>query len=94
MRLGGYPLVVLFLITTGCRSVDPAARFIARMDGAPAGERPKGWEHTKELMSRPAPVVGQLAPDFTLPSLNGEQTITRSAHQAGRPLVLIFASYT
>lgn len=46
-------VTILLFIAAGCRSVDPATRFIARMDRAPAEERPKGWEHTKSLMSRP-----------------------------------------
>jgi hypothetical protein len=64
------------------------------MDRAPVEKRPKDWEHTKMLMSRPTPAVGQSAPDFTVPMLDGVQTVTRSAHQAGRPLVLIFGSFT
>jgi hypothetical protein len=88
-----FPLVLLW-ITAGCRSTDPAAQFIARMDRAPAEKHPKDWEQTKTLMARPAPAVGQPAPDFTLPTLDGGQSFTRSAYQAGRPLVLIFGSFT
>ncbi len=85
---------ILLLITAGCQSVDPAARFITRMDRAPAEERPKGWEGVKSLMARRAPAVGQPAPEFTLPTLGSKQTVTRSAFQAERPLVLIFGSFT
>lgn len=80
--------------TVGCRTTDPAEQFISRMDQAPAEKRPKNWEQTKTLMSRPAPAVGQVAPDFTLPTLAGTPPITRSVHQADRPLVLIFGSFT
>ena len=81
-------------ITVGCRSPDPAPHFIARMDHAPAEKRPKNWDHTKNLMARPTPEVGRPAPDFTLPTLDGTQTITRSEYQAGRAQVLIFGSFT
>lgn len=85
---------ILVLIATGCQSTNPAGRFIAQMDRAPAEQQPKGWEQTKQLMSRPVPAIGQPAPDFTLPTLNGSQEITRSLHQEGHPLVLIFGSFT
>ena len=67
---------------------------MAQMDHAPMEKRPKDWDHTKSLMSRAVPAVGQPAADFTLAMRDGERTITRSAHQAGRPLVLIFGSFT
>jgi hypothetical protein len=38
--------------------------------------------------------VGQAAPDFTLPDLEGKKTVTLSAFKGKRPVVLIFASYT
>ncbi len=81
-------------VATGCKSLDPAAKFMTEMDHAPAEKRPKDWEHTRTLMSRPGPAVGQPAPDFTLLLRGGEQTVTRSSHQAGRPQVLIFGSFT
>ena len=85
---------ILLSITVGCRTADPAGHFIARMDRAPVEKRPKDWEQTKTLMARSAPEVGQPAPDFSLPTLDGAESVTRSAHQAGRPLVLIFGSFT
>ena len=87
-------VIILPWLAAGCRSPDPAARFIARMDRAPVEKRPKNWEHTRSLMVRPAPEAGQLAPDFSLPGLDGGQSVTRSTYQASRPLVLIFGSFT
>jgi hypothetical protein len=84
----------LLPILGGCKTADPAARAIAEIDSAPPEKRPKNWDQTKALMARKAPAVGQPAPDFSLPTLDGRGTITRSAHQAGRPLVLIFGSFT
>jgi hypothetical protein len=78
----------------GCRTADPAAEAIAAIDRSPPEKRPKNWEQTKALMARKAPAVGDPAPDFSLPTLDRRRTITRSAHQAGRPLVLIFGSFT
>ena len=87
-------LLLLLALTVGCRSVDPAAKFITRVDNSPPDRRPKGWENIKVLMSRTAPGPGQIAPDFTLPVLEGTNEINRVAHQGDRPLVLIFASFT
>jgi len=87
-------LSLLLLAVAGCQGPDPAHKFIARVDQGPAEKRPKDWENTKALMSRPVPAVGTLAPDFTLQTLDGKQTLTRSTYQAGRPMVLIFGSFT
>ena len=38
--------------------------------------------------------VGDPAPDFTLPAVDGKETVTLSAFKGKRPVVLIFASYT
>jgi hypothetical protein len=41
-----------------------------------------------------APKVGDLAPDFSLKSLDGESTTELSAFRNNKPVVLIFGSYT
>ncbi|HWB06506.1 MAG TPA: hypothetical protein VG796_26010 [Verrucomicrobiales bacterium] len=87
-------LTISILMAAGCRAPDPAAKFIAEMDRAPAAKRPPDWERTKRLMARTAPKKGQPAPDFSLRTLDGSRVITRSSYQAGRPLVLIFGSFT
>jgi hypothetical protein len=89
--------MVLIVAVTGmssCESQDPAARMIERMDRAPADRRPPNWERVRTLISRPAPAVGDVAPDFTLPTLSGHETVTCSAFQGDRPLVLVFGSFT
>ena len=91
-RLVGGGIAALSLVLAGCRSGD-RAEFIAQVDAAPADRRPPDWERTKRLMARRAPGVGEVAPDFTLP-LPGGGEITRSSLQDGRPLVLIFGSFT
>ncbi len=68
--------------------------FIARVDASPPEEQPPNWNHVKRLMARRAPSVGETAPDFTLPAFDGSGSVTRSAFHDGRPLVLIFGSYT
>ncbi len=78
----------------GCSSGDPAPGFIAEVDRAPAEKRPPNWEHTKALMARPAPRVGDAAPEFSLNTVDGARTITRSKFHADRPLVLVFGSFT
>jgi hypothetical protein len=37
---------------------------------------------------------GDIAPDFSLPVLDGSRTVTLSAEMRERPVVLIFGSYT
>ena len=37
---------------------------------------------------------GELAPDFTLPTLDQKEQVTLSSHRGRRPVVLVFGSYT
>ena len=71
-----------------------ADAFVARVDASPPEEQPPNWNHVKRLMARKAPFVGESAPDFTLPAFDGSGSVTRSEFHDGRPLVLIFGSYT
>src|SRR5215831_4574154 len=86
--------LLLLFVAAGCQTGDPARHFIAEMDRKPDASHPVGWQEVKRLMARPAPAVGQPAPDFTLTTLDGTETLTRSVYQEGRPLVLIFGSFT
>ena len=87
-------LLGVVAVICGCSSQDPAAKFIQSMDQAPPQERPPHWERTKALMTRRAPAVGEPAPDFTLRTVDGQTSITRSTHQDSKPLVLVFGSFT
>jgi hypothetical protein len=73
---------------------DPADRFMARMERSDPAQRPPDWENTKRLMARPAPKTGDVAPDFTLKTVDGGTNVVRSQFAAGRPLVLVFGSFT
>jgi hypothetical protein len=73
---------------------DQTSMFIQQMDAAPPGQRPPDWEITKKLMGRVAPRVGDPAPDFTLETTDQTISLTRSTFQSGKPLVLIFGSFT
>jgi len=86
-------VIVLSAVVIGCAARDPAADFIARTDRMPPEKQPPNWSTVKQLMARRAPQVGEPAPDFTLPTLDGRE-ITRSAFQLDRPLVLVFGSFT
>jgi hypothetical protein len=79
---------------SGCGKPDPAAEFIGRMDRLPPEQRVPNYDALKVRMSRPAPAVGAMAPDFTLPVAGGSGSITRSAFAPGKPQVLIFGSWT
>ena len=41
-----------------------------------------------------APKVGELAPDFELRDINGENPIQLSSYQGKKPVILIFGSFT
>jgi peroxiredoxin len=43
---------------------------------------------------RSAPRAGDLAPDFTLSDINGENSLTLSDFRGKKPVVLIFGSFT
>ncbi|GEM_PF-1579653 len=102
MIIGGKPhgflrgalVCVVLLGVPGCMSGDPAPRMIAMVDSMPTEKRPPDWERTKALMSRQAPPVGSIAPDFTLIGLDASEPVRLSTYHAGRPKVLIFASFT
>lgn len=85
---------VAMLAAQGCMFGDPAPRMIAMVDAMPAEKRPPDWERTKSLMSRNAPEVGSIAPDFTLTGVDSSEPIRLSTYAPGRPKVLIFASFT
>lgn len=86
--------VSLLLGGAGAALAQDAAAFIQAMDKAPPEKRPPHWEQTKAMMARRAPAVGEPAPDFTLKSLDGKTTTTRSKLSPGKPQVIIFGSYT
>lgn len=89
-------LLTIGWVMCACRSNEenPAAAFYAEQESLPPEKRVPEWDRVKALMSRPAPAVGDVAPDFTLPTLDGDSQITRSAHQEDKPLLMIFGSYT
>lgn len=73
---------------------DPAGKFIEQMDKAPPEKRLPNWEQTRKLMARVAPKPGDVAPDFSLHTLDMKATIKLSQHKDDRPVVLIFGSFT
>jgi hypothetical protein len=87
---------ICLLLLIGCAPTaeQKAAQFMARMDAAPPSERVPNWEHTRAMMLRQPPAVGDPAPDFSLTTCDGSQSIRLSEFRAGRPVVLIFGSWT
>ena len=75
-------------------SPDPAKGMIERMDKMPPEQQPPEWKETKALMARKAPAAGEAAPDFVLKTVDGKSEVKRSVFHEGRPLVLLFGSYT
>lgn len=68
--------------------------YLAKIDQMPPEQRPPEWDQTRQLMARRAPAIGEIAPDFSLPRIDGSKSIRRSAMQGGRPMVLVFGSFT
>ncbi|MGB0716919.1 MAG: hypothetical protein ACPGXK_13635 [Phycisphaerae bacterium] len=87
-------LVAAIAGLSGCQTQDPAEGFVQYMNSLPEEERLPEWDKTYQLMSRPAPQAGDIAPDFTLDTYDGSRAVTRSRIQGDRPMVLIFGSYT
>jgi hypothetical protein len=94
--IGQFSLLICCFGTvfTMVQEIDPAKKFIDQMDKAPPEKRVPNWEQTKALMSRVAPKVGEQAPDFSLPTLDGKETVKLSQHKGGKPVVLVFGSFT
>lgn len=86
--------ILVSILVAGCTPNDQMAMFVKQVDSAPASERPPNWEEVKRLMARPAPAVGAVAPDFSLSSVDGRQSLTMSRQRGERMLVLIFGSFT
>lgn len=90
--------LILVPVLVGCtllmQDTDPAKKFIDQMDKAPPEKRVPNWEQTKAMMARVAPKVGDVAPDFSLATLDGRETVKLSQHRASKPVVLIFGSFT
>ena len=89
-----WTLLAGLVLVAGCAFAQDADDFIRAVDKSPPDKRPPHWEQTKALMARKPPAVGDVAPDFTLKSLDGEKSVTRSKLPPGKPQVLIFGSYT
>ena len=87
-------LLLILCAFAGCTPSHQMAMFVKKMDSAPASERPPNWAEVKRLMNRPAPAVGTEAPNFSLATLDGTQTLTMSRHRANQQLVLVFGSFT
>lgn len=89
-----FPLTGALVAVAGCMTGDPADKMIQMVDQSPPEKRPPDWDTTRSLMMRPSPSVGDVAPDFTLKTANGDQSITRTKYQPGKPQVLVFGSFT
>jgi hypothetical protein len=87
--------ILLVAVVPGCRLFEPATAYALRIELGIGGiEKPHNWSQIKQLANRRAPMIGERAPDFILPALADGSLVQRSEYQAGRPLVLVFGSYT
>ncbi len=90
----GFVIALLRLFGCAPNGDEYAKRWIAEMDARPPEERVPNWENTRAMMMRKPPAVGDKAPDFTLETRGGDETIRLSQFQTERPVVLIFGSWT
>ena len=71
--------------------------FVAAAAGIPAAqaeERPHRLLIEKKHFDDEAPKKGDIAPDFTLKSIDGKSEVTLSGFRGKKPVVLIFGSWT
>lgn len=54
----------------------------------------KQYTKVQKRLDRKAPKTGDLAPDFTLASVDGTETVTLSQFRRKKPVVLVFGSFT
>lgn len=70
---------------------------LAEIHGQPGPMSPERMAQIRAAMERReqrAPKVGDEAPDFELPLLHGDGRTVRLSDLRGRPVALIFGSYT
>lgn len=90
------------LASAGCSSVaeaprggnEIAAAMVAEMDTRAPEDQLPNWSFTRSLMLRPAPAVGDPAPDFELETFAGDEKIRLAEFGSSRPVVLVFGSWT
>ncbi len=87
-------LAVLPVAGCAIRQEQVTARFIKDMDAKPPEQRVPNWESTRALMLREAPRVGEVAPDFMLPTRDGSGSMGPAQFEGDRPVMLIFGSWT
>lgn len=64
-------------------------------DGVLAGKEMEGWARTAERSDTAPPAPGEAAPDFELPyAEDPKRTFRLMANRRGRPVALVFGSYT
>jgi hypothetical protein len=72
---------------------DPEMRKPSRQDQPPAAEMLRMFLSGQLGTFEAGPNYGDKAPDLTLPTLDGKETVTLSSRR-GKPVVLIFGSFT
>jgi len=88
----GYGLFLALMFVVMCQ---PPARFGRLMRYFPMRAMPLvPFEVMWNVARKGTTVEGDVAPDFTLPSLDRQSEIRLSSHRGRRPVVLIFGSYT
>lgn len=91
---------VLVAAALGCfqtMAVHPAfAATPARMPSAlvPVDMAGSANSRAADVEELEAPRVGEYAPDFELPTMDGSTVMRLSAHRGARPVLLVFGSYT
>ena len=106
----GQPVDIMAVSTGGLDYARPSFRIIrcsigrevlsdqlSEKGASPVGISPEERQRVRQEMARRderAPRVGDMAPDFELPLLDGGSARVRLSSLVGKPVALIFGSYT
>jgi hypothetical protein len=92
MAITAYGVFLAGMFVVMCQ---PPGRFGRLMRHFPMWAMPlMPFETMWTVARRGATRVGDVAPDFTLRTIDRQAEVTLSAHRGRRPVVLIFGSYT
>lgn len=87
-----YLAALLILFVSMHQAPAKVGRVMSRVPGPAFAILPMEWMwcQAREGALR----VGDVAPDFTLKTLDGKQSVQLSARRGAQPVVLVFGSYT
>jgi hypothetical protein len=94
--IGIYALTVVALYVSMLQTPERFGAIVAQVPGPAVSVllRVVPFKSISGLAARRGLKIGDRAPDFTLPDLDGQRRVTLSDEYRQRPVVLVFGSYT